>query len=81
MRSEDELGRGAFGAVYRMRHRKKGTVMAVKVGCHTSSDSGRGRDGVGEGGREGGGRGRREGERKGMRSGRGRVRGKEGKSF
>ena len=46
MRSEDELGRGAFGAVYRMRHRKKGTVMAVKVSCHTSSDSGRGRDGL-----------------------------------
>ena len=32
MRSEGELGRGAFGAVYKMRHRTKGTVMAVKVG-------------------------------------------------
>lgn len=31
MRAEGELGRGAFGAVYRMKHRKKGTVMAVKV--------------------------------------------------
>ena len=31
MRSEGELGRGAFGAVYKMKHRKRGTVMAVKV--------------------------------------------------
>ena len=31
MRSEGELGRGAFGAVFKMRHRHKDTVMAVKV--------------------------------------------------
>lgn len=26
-----ELGRGAFGAVYRMKHKPTGTIMAVKV--------------------------------------------------
>ena len=31
MRLEGELGRGAFGAVFKMRHRQRGTVMAVKV--------------------------------------------------
>ena len=31
MKLECELGRGAFGAVYKMRHRTKGSVMAVKV--------------------------------------------------
>ena len=28
---EKELGRGAYGAVYRMRHEPTGTIMAVKV--------------------------------------------------
>ena len=28
---EGELGRGAFGAVFRMKHKQKGTIMAVKV--------------------------------------------------
>lgn len=34
---EKELGRGAYGAVYRMRHEPTGTIMAVKVRpviCH-----------------------------------------------
>lgn len=28
---EKELGRGAYGAVYRMKHEPTGTIMAVKV--------------------------------------------------
>ena len=31
---EVELGRGAYGAVYRMKHKPTGTVMAVKVRFH-----------------------------------------------
>ena len=29
--AHSELGRGAFGAVYRMKHKPTGTIMAVKV--------------------------------------------------
>jgi len=34
LKEESELGRGAYGSVYQMRHKQTSTVMAVKVcGC------------------------------------------------